>query len=364
MDSARPTLLGIATASPGPPVAQAHFKQMLTELWIGSDAGLRATLDVFETSGVRTRHFALPLEEYAGLETFAQRNAKYVERARALNAEAALEALRRAGRTVDDVTHVVVVSTTGLATPSLDALLLNDIGLPGHVRRVPVWGLGCAGGAAALGLAADLARTDSDAVVLAVVVELCSLAFVPGERTKLNLVASALFGDGVAAFVVGGEGTGLELGSHRTTTWPHTLGIMGWDVNEQGLGLVLSRNLPNFARDRMGAVLSDLRAHAGWGPTDAPAFAAIHPGGPKVLDALSDSLGLSPALLEPARRVMARYGNMSAPTCLFVLEEILRETPEPTGPGLYAALGPGFSCEMGVLAPVPVPSARRSRVRG
>ncbi len=360
MFEARPTLLGIATASPGAAVPQGHFKDLLTELWIGSDVALRAMLDVFETSGVRTRHFALPLEEYAGLETFAQRNAKFVERARALNAEAALEALRRAGRSVDDVTHVVLVTTTGIATPALDALLINDIGLPAHVRRFPLWGLGCGGGASSLGLAADLARTSPDAVVLVVVVELCSLAFVPGERTKLNLVASALFGDGVASFVVGSEGSGLELASHRTTTWPDTLGMMGWDLTEKGLGLVLSRNLPNFARERMGAVMDDLRAQAGWGPDEQPAFAAIHPGGPKVLDALSDSLGLAPALLEPARRVMARYGNMSAPTCLFVLEEILRETPEPSGPGLYSALGPGFSSDMGVLVPAPVAARRRT----
>lgn len=360
MTDARAHLLGIATASPGEPVPQERFKRLLSDLWIGSDAALRAMLDVFETSGVRTRHFALPLEAYAELETFAQRNAKFLERARVLNAEASLEALRSAGRSVADVTHVVMVTTTGIATPALDALLINDIGLPLHVRRFPLWGLGCGGGASSLGLAADLARTSPDAVVLVVVIELCSLAFVPGERTKLNMVASALFGDGVAALVVGGEGPGLELSSHRSTTWPDTLGMMGWDLTDKGLGLVLSRNLPNFARERMGAVMSDLRAEAGWAPGDQPTFAAIHPGGPKVLEALSESLGLSAALLEPARRVMARYGNMSAPTCLFVLADILRETPQPAGPGVYSALGPGFTCDMGVMSPVPV-AARRGR---
>lgn len=358
MSASRAVLVGLATASPGEPVPQERLKGLLSELWIGSDAGLRTMLNVFETSGVRSRHFALPLEEYVGLGTFARRNARYLEIARALNVRASQAALRNARLSADDVTHVVLVTSTGISTPSLDARLVNDLPLPGSVRRIPVWGLGCGGGGAGLGLAADLARTRPDAVVLLVVVELCSLAFVPGDRTKRNLVATALFGDGAAAAVVAGSGCGLELSAHRTTTWPGTLDMMGWDLGEEGLGLVLSRNLPAFARERMGAVLEELRAAAGWGPGEMPAFAAIHPGGPKVLEALADSLSLPPSLLDPARRVLARQGNMSAPTFLYVLEEILRETPDPAGPGLYSVMGPGFTCDCGALSPSRVPAAR------
>src|SRR5205085_7203721 len=135
---------------------------------------------------------------------------------------------------------------------------------------------------------------------------LCSLAFVPGDRTKRNLVASALFGDGAAAAVVVGSGSGLELGVHRTTTWPATLDMMGWNVTDAGMELVLSRSLPAFARERMGPVVDDLRAVAGWDEDELPAFVALHPGGPKVLAAIGESAGLPAALLDPARRVLSR----------------------------------------------------------
>jgi alkylresorcinol/alkylpyrone synthase len=349
--TSRAILVGLATASPGEPVPQERLRGVLAEHWIRGHEGLQDVLDVFATSGVRTRHLAAPLEERWGLRSFAERNARYVEQSRALNVEVARRALARAGRSADEVTHVVLVSSTGLATPSLDAHLVNDLPLPGSVRRAPLWGLGCGGGAAGLGLAADLARGDPRAVVLLVVVELCSLAFVPGDRTKRNVIAAALFGDGAAAAVVAGEGTGLALGAHRTTTWPDTLEMMGWDVTEDGLSLVLSRNLPAFARQRIAPVVADVRRAAGWPDDVAPAFLAIHPGGPKVLAALGESLGVPEPLLGPARRVLERYGNMSAPTFLYVLEEVLRETPRPEGPGLYSALGPGFTCDMGVLSP-------------
>ena len=349
---ARAVLVGLATASPGEPVPQERLKSLLADLWIGSDAGLRAMMNVFETSGVVSRHFALPLEEYPALATsFAKRNERFVAVARELNLRASRAALSDAGLSPADVTHVVLVTSTGLSTPSLDALLVNELPLPSSVRRCPIWGLGCGGGAAALGLAADLARTRDDAVVLVVVVELCSLAFVPGDRTKRNLVATTLFADGAAAAVVASAGRGLEFGPHRTTTWPATLDMMGWELGEGGLGLVLSRSLPAFARERMGPVLDDLRAAVGWRDGEQPAFLALHPGGPKVLAAVGEAIGASESLLAPARRVLARHGNMSAPTFLYVLEEVLRETPNPTGAGVYSAMGPGFTCDVGVLSP-------------
>jgi alkylresorcinol/alkylpyrone synthase len=356
MHEPKAILRSVATASPGEPVSQESLKKILCDLWIGSDRALQTMLNVFDTSGVRSRHFALPLEAYVGLESFTQRNAQFIETARVLNVQAARKALARAGLLPEDVTHVLVVTSTGISTPSLDARLINDLPLPASVRRCPVWGLGCGAGGASLGLAADFARSSPDAVVLVVVVELCSLAFVPGTKTKLNLVASALFGDGAAAVVVTGSGAGLELTSHRTTTWPDTLDMMGWDVGEEGLGLVLSRNLPAFARERMPDVMGDLYASVGWESDELPAFAALHPGGPKVLAALAEGTGLPDHLLDPARRVLSRYGNMSAPTFLYVLEDILNETPEPAGPGIYSVMGPGFTCDCGVLTPVPVPA--------
>jgi alkylresorcinol/alkylpyrone synthase len=243
-----------------------------------------------------------------------------------------------------------VASSTGIAAPSLDAHLLNDLGLPTSVRRFPLWGLGCAGGATAIGLAGDLVRATPGAVVLVVAVELCSLTFLKDDRSKRNLVATALFGDGAAAAVVADGGAGLPLGVHRTTTWPHSLDVMGWRLKPEGLRVVFSSRIPSIARKRMAPVLAALRADVPqWPDDEPPGFCALHPGGPKVLEALQESCGLSDAALDPARRVLARCGNMSSPTFLFVLDEILRETPQPRGFGLYGALGPGFTSELGVL---------------
>jgi alkylresorcinol/alkylpyrone synthase len=343
-----PVVRSVGCALPGPPVPQSLVRDLVAARWARHD--LERLLPVFDSSRIRTRHFALRPEEYERPAPFAERNARYVEVARALDATAAREALARAGLSTDDVTHLVLASSTGIAAPSLDAHLGNDIGLPPSTRRFPLWGLGCAAGATALGLARDLAIATPDAVVLVVAVEICSLTFLSRDRTKRNLVATALFGDGAAAAVVASSGPGLALGPHRTTTWPRTQRVMGWDLREDGLKVVFSSRIPQIARTRARPALEALRAQVpDWADDEPPAFAAVHPGGPKVLDALSEALGLSERALAPARRVLARCGNMSSPTVLFVLEEILRATPDPPGIGIYAALGPGFTSEMGAL---------------
>ena len=354
-----PVLRSVATALPGAPVPQALVREYVTLGWAGKD--LERMLSVFDTTTVRTRHFALPIEHYVEPRPFAERNALYVEAARDLDVRASREALARAGLRAGDVTHVVLASSTGIAAPSLDAHLVDDLRLPTSVRRFPLWGLGCAGGATALGLAGDLVRADPSAVVLVVAVELCSLTFLHGDRSKRNLVALALFADGAAAAVVAGRGGGLALGPHRTTTWRRSRDVMGWRLRAQGLRVVFSSRIPEIARRRLGPVLAALRADAPeWGADEPLGFAAIHPGGPKVLDAIEESLGVPARLLAPARRVLSRCGNMSSPTFLFVLEEALAHDPRPRGFGLYGALGPGFTSEMGVLrgAPVPAEAAR------
>jgi alkylresorcinol/alkylpyrone synthase len=329
--------------------------------WSGGD--LERMLPVFDHSGVRTRHFALPIEDYLEPVPFPERNARWIEAARALDAEASKRALASAGLAPSDVTHVVHATSTGISAPSLDAYLLGDLGLPTSVRRFPLWGLGCAAGATALGLAGDLVRADPGAVILVVAVELCSLTFLHGDRSKRNLVALALFGDGAAAAVVAAGKAGLALGPHRTTTWRNSLDVMGWRLRRQGLRVVFSSRIPDLARRKMGDVAAGLRRVVPAWTDGPPAFAALHPGGPKVLDALAEAMDLPEATLTPARRVLSRCGNMSSPTFLFVLEEILRHGPPPAGVGVYGALGPGFTSEIGALLPVGVPSTARSGER-
>ncbi len=227
-------------------------------------------------------------------------------------------ALDRAGISAGEIGGIVVVSTTGIATPSLDALLIDRMHLPATVQRLPIFGLGCAGGVIGLARAATIAASMPDKAVLLLVVELCSLTFRRGDRAKSNMVAAALFGDGAAAVLLrcGGDGPAvIATGEH---TWPQTLDIMGWEVAEDGLKPVFSRDIPRLVAKKMGAAARDFLGDHGLRLADIDRF-VCHPGGPKVIDALEDAFGLGSGVLSDARAVLRDYGNMSAASVLFVL---------------------------------------------
>jgi alkylresorcinol/alkylpyrone synthase len=276
-----------------------------------------------------------------------------VEHALALGKRAAETALARAGITPHDLDHVVYVSTTGIATPSLDARLSLALGCRPECRRTPLWGLGCAGGAAGLARARDLALAYPGSRVLLVAVELCSLTFRLEDMDKRNLVATSLFADGAAAAVVEGADAphrngahgALELIGSHSTLWPGTIGMMGWTVSGRGLHVVFSRDIPSFVRERVRPSLEGFLAEHGLSLAE-PMHVAAHPGGAKVLEAYADALGQPPATFAHARDVLRDYGNMSSPTCLFVLERQLASGEIRAGePVLVSALGPGFAAE-------------------
>jgi alkylresorcinol/alkylpyrone synthase len=252
------------------------------------------------------------------------------------------------------VDHVVFVSSTGESTPSLDARLANLLGFRQDVRRTPIWGLGCAGGAAGLSRARDFALADPAARVLLVALELCSLTFQRGDLDRRNLVATSLFSDGAAAAVVMGadaEPAGdapshsLELLASRSTLWPDTLDVMGWTVDQKGFHVVFSRDIPSIVRSWVRANLEEFLAANALELGDV-AHVIAHPGGPKVLAAYATSLGLPMEAFRHAREVLRTCGNMSSPTCLFVLERTLEAGDfHPGELGVVSALGPGFSSE-------------------
>ncbi|HEX7969954.1 MAG TPA: 3-oxoacyl-[acyl-carrier-protein] synthase III C-terminal domain-containing protein, partial [Stellaceae bacterium] len=239
-----------------------------------------------------------------------------------------------------DIDAVVVVSTTGVATPSLDARLMDRLGLRRDVRRLPIFGLGCAGGVLGLARAADLARARPASRVLLLVVELCALCFRKNDTAKSNIVATALFGDGAAACIVSCRGDGPVLGAAGEHTWPETLDIMGWDVAEDGLKAVFSRDIPALVRRHMRDVAGNFLARHELRLEDIDRF-VCHPGGAKVLTALEEAFGLRDGALGHGRDVLRDYGNMSAATVLFVLQRELRAGA--TGRLLVTALGPGFT---------------------
>lgn len=354
-----PRLAAIATAVPAHAATQAEARALVARMFHGSEAGSERLLAVFEHSGIERRHFCMPLDWYTHEHAFEEQNALYIEHALALGREAAERALGRAGITPRDLDHIVYVSTTGIATPSLDARLSLALGCRPECRRTPIWGLGCAGGAAGLALARNLALAEPSARVLLVAVELCSLTFRHEDMDKRNLVATSLFADGAAAAVVQGaraehvDGAGtLELIGSHSTLWPGTIAMMGWTVSGRGLHVVFSRDIPSFVREHVRPSLEGFLSSHGLS-LEGTLHVAAHPGGAKVLEAYAEALGRPAAAFVHAREVLREYGNMSSPTCLFVLERQLASGEiGPGEPVLISALGPGFAAEY-VLARSP-----------
>ena len=352
-----PILASVATAVPPHRMPQPVAKRLMAELFsasLGPEAA--RLLEVFDHSGIAERRLCVPVAWLSQPHTLAETNALYLEHGLALAADASTRALAAAGLTPAQVDHVVFVSSTGIATPSLDARLANRLGFRADVRRTPLWGLGCAGGAAGLAHARDFARADARATVLLVTLELCSLTFQRRDLDRRNLVATSLFADGAAAAVVvgaerrarggGPPGARLELLASHSTLWPDTLDVMGWEVDGHGLHVVFSRDIPTLVRRWIRADLDRFLATHGLTLADIDHLFA-HPGGPKVLAAFAEALERPPHALRHSRDVLREHGNMSSPTCLFVLERALAAGGLRAGEhGIVAALGPGFASEV------------------
>jgi alkylresorcinol/alkylpyrone synthase len=334
-------LLSLATAVPPHVLMQADVVEAARGLFAGRFAEFDRLAGVFLSAGVTKRHAARPIDWYAQPRGWPERTAAYLEVAGALFAEAAGKALSAAGLRADQIDTVVTASSTGIATPSIEARELTRLGMRSDVQRVPVFGLGCAAGVSGLAIAARMAEARPGARVLFVAVELCTLAFRLDELTKANIVATALFGDGAAACVLSTQGDGhaaVEGGGDHT--WPDTLDIMGWNVDPTGFGVIFARAIPGFATAEMGGAVSGILERLGLCASDVDRF-VCHAGGAKVISALETALALPPETLDHERAVLAEYGNMSAPTVLFVLDRVLA-TAMP-GRAVLIAMGPGFT---------------------
>lgn len=345
-DSYRPTLLSLATAVPPIVLRQRDVVARATSLFDGRRSDIDRLLPVFENAGIETRYSCVPLDWYEGPHSWSERNHLYIENALALLEQAAVACFREAACSPSEIDAIVTVSTTGIATPSLDAHLVGRLGLRPDVVRLPIFGLGCAGGVLGLARAGALARAMPGARVLFLVVELCALTFRKTDQSKSNIIAAALFGDGAAAALIGpggggGAGMGLTLGHSGEHTWPHSLDVMGWHVEDDGLGVLFSRDIPTLVRDQFRTAADTFLARHSLMRSDIEMF-ICHPGGAKVIAALEDALQVPAGTMSAARDVLRQYGNMSAATVLFVLERSLTEVRLPQR-ALLSALGPGFT---------------------
>jgi alkylresorcinol/alkylpyrone synthase len=343
-----PRIRTVATAVPEYRLDQEFVQEHARRIFGDMIPRIDRLMPVFANSGIRTRYFSAPPDWFLVPHDLAEKSALYVSAATELSAAACRSALERADLEPTDIDSIIYVNTTGLATPSIDARLINVLGLRHDVRRTPLWGLGCAGGVSGLSHACDHARAHPGSRVLLVSTELCGLTFMPDDASKSNLVATALFGDGAAAAVVTGDevsGSGLEILGTRSRFYPDSLDVMGWTVLNAGLQVVFARRIPDIVAESSSEDIGAFLADHGLTLTDIDEF-LLHPGGRKVLDAYQTALGLEPEALDRSRGVLRDFGNMSSATVLFVLERYMADRiEERSGYGLISALGPGFCAE-------------------
>ncbi|MBW8878165.1 MAG: type III polyketide synthase [Acidobacteria bacterium] len=298
------------------------------------------------------RHLALPIEEYGTLTTWGKANDAWIRVAQEVGAQAVLDGLAKAGLSTADVDALIFVTVTGVATPSIDARLMNLLGLPPRVKRMPIFGLGCVAGAAGIARAADYVRAYPDQVAVLLSVELCSLTLQPEDLSIPNLIASGLFGDGAAAAVVAGadrSASGPRIVASRSVFYPDSERVMGWDISETGFKIVLSADVPLVARDKLRPDVDSFLAEHGLTISDVGSW-VCHPGGPKVLEAMQESLDLPPGALDVTWRSLQEVGNLSSTSVLMVLAETLENhRPAPGSWGMLLAMGPGFCSELVLL---------------
>lgn len=334
-------LLSLATAVPPHEMRTEDVIREARAIFGGRHQDFERLTPVFGNSGIARRYSVSPFAWFHQPQGWPERSAAFLEGASALFAEVSAGALDQAGLKPSQIDAIVMVSSTGIATPSVEAHMLSSLGFRPDVQRVPVFGLGCAGGATGLSLAARLARATPGSNVLLVVIELCTLAFRPDEISKSNIIATALFGDGAAAAVLSTSGHPLAVIEHAGEhTWPGTTDVMGWRMDAEGFGAIFARSIPDLATSDLRPAADQFLARHGLGLEDIQSF-CFHPGGAKVVLALEQAFGLAQGVLRNEREVLRDFGNMSAPTVLFVLE---RELASPTaGRRFLSALGPGFT---------------------
>src|SRR3972149_1602030 len=333
-------------------IYQDEVKDLVYQLFHEVREDIERLINVFNNSKIEHRHFTQPKEWATKSHSFRERNEFYIKKALNLSRQAIIDCMNKINAELSDFDHIIFISSTGISTPSIDALLINELKLNQHIKRTPIWGLGCVGGAVGLSRAFEYTCAFPKSAALVIAVELCSLTFQRDDDSKSNIIATAIFSDGAAAaLVVGRENKlfhtkGINLIDSLSTTYYDSLDVMGWEVADKGLKVIFSKDIPTIVRKCVRPNIAELTQKHKLLIEDIKHF-VTHPGGPKVINAYEESLNLTNGSLELSRKVLREHGNMSSPSVLYVLNEFLSNgTYNPGDYGLISALGPGFSSEL------------------
>ena len=341
-----------ASAFPKHYYPQKFLLEKLQEYWGDRLKNPQMLARLHRNVAVEGRHLAIPPEKYNEIDTWGKANDIWIEVAQELGEQALCRALHHAGLHASELSALFFTSVTGISSPSIDALLINRMGLPVNIRRVPIFGLGCVAGAAGIARAADYVRAYPRQAAALVSVELCSLTIQRDDLSVANLISSGLFADGSAAVIVTGDDVdaiGPEVLATRSVFYPDTEQMMGWRVTEKGFRITLSPEVPVLIREHLGHDVDAFLADHGHKRSDIGSW-VLHTGGPKVLEATAAALDLNNGQLDASWDCLKRVGNLSSASVLVVLEDVMRNRrPEPGTLGILAAMGPGFCSEIVLL---------------
>lgn len=355
-----PKIASIGTIKLPHIVNQSNIEQFTKQLFHEKIPQLSRLLKVFENGEIETRHFCVPLEWHNEYHSFEERNNLYIEYAVNFSVKAIEKCLSnsnflKSAISTEDIDAIIFVSSTGISTPTIDARIMNRLPFSDRLKRIPIWGLGCAGGASGVSRAFDYCLAHPNEKVLVVCVELASLTFQPNDCSKSNLVGCSLFADGVACILVCGDEVDIKQQRpvpyiiNTASKWmPNSEDVMGWDIKNDGLHVIFSKSIPTIISNWLGPFIEQFFLQQQIPLTKLQHFIA-HPGGKKVLQAYEDTLGLTEQHTAISRTILKQYGNMSSPTVLYVLEQFMLKEMRKDEIGLLVALGPGFSGETVLL---------------
>lgn len=336
-------------------VTQSDLKEFASNLFSESFKDTDRLLEVFDNTGISNRNLCVPIDFFSNDSSFHEKNNLFKKYALEYSVEAIEEILSASSIDKGSITDIISFTSTGLTTPSLDALIIDNMHLNPNINRTPLWGLGCAAGVSALAKAKTIADVNPDAVILLIGIELCSLTFIRNDLSKSNFIATSLFSDGIAAVLVTGENSkhliknehSIKITSSKSKLYYDSEDVMGWEFIDEGFKVVFSKDIPSLVNS---LIKTDIKKYLEDNDISIDKLTnfVIHPGGTKVINAYVESLSIPRDKLKNTTDTLHEYGNMSSVTVLYVMEKFIKEGFE-NGRGLMMSLGPGFSCEMLLL---------------